>query len=249
MPQTSAALCAPSAKCHFTYATLGVKAVEEAHQLLKIVNENLSDETKHFLKPQSVENLTAHINNGFPILGALDVQSGKLAGILLITPTKDPSLCQNLDGYKLLDQKNTAVIQCVAVNPEFEGNGLMKALLKHAQRIASHMGMKHLVSKVATEGVSAGKVWPANKGSENGFDKSGFSAEAAGHDPKMGYPVRYWLKSQLQQVANADFPVLNGWDKSGMPLLDFSPDIQPETVHDDPCLRPRALSQPACGHF
>ena len=210
---------APVLKSHFIYATLGLNVVEDVHAIMTAVNHALPEGKKHFLKPQTVADLQSHIENGFPVLGAINCHTGELGAILLITPTEDKTLCKNLDGYQLIDQAKTAVIQCVAVHPKFEGIGLMKAMLKTAELVAANMGIRNLVAKIATEGAT----FEGNKASEAGFARAGFEASAKGNDPKLNYPVQYWTKSALPQVANVDHPVFNGeYGHNNSPKFDFS---------------------------
>ncbi len=181
--------------------------MEEVHQLMMDTRESLPENQKHFLKPQDLPMLKQHIAKDFPVLGVIDTHTNRLAAAMMITPTNQPELCNNVDGYpKQLLASDAAIVQCVAVHPDFRKQGLMPLLLSGAEEIAAASHIVELVAKIADE----------NTKSRNGFINAGYAAVAAGLDPKLGYAVTYWQK-ELQQLPQG---------------LDIKPGTGPNMAHD-----------------
>lgn len=183
----------------FTVARLGQNVMPAVSALFKVTKQSLPDDQSHFIKPQPLEDLRRHVGLGFPVIGAIDNQNGRLAAVLLMTPAEKAEFGKNLDGYpKHLMASGTAVIQCVAVHPDFKGKGLMDKILKGAEQFANSHNIYELIAKVADN----------NKASAKGFLKAAFAPAAQGIDPKLGYDVTYW-KKDCESLAPAALPLFN----------------------------------------
>lgn len=181
-----------AASPNYQFAILAYSDLKEAAELLDAVHGDLPAENRHFLKPQDYDSLRQHHMKGFPVLGAIDTHSGRLASILLITPTRHPELCRNIAGYphQFLNS-DAAVIQSVATHPDYKRQGLMPQMLQAAEEAGRQMGLSELLAKVAD----------SNLASTTRFEKAGFQPAAEGHDPKAGYKVTYWHKKIGEQLA------------------------------------------------
>ena len=183
----------------FTVARLGQNVMPAVAALFEATKQSLPDDQSHFIKPQPLSDLRRHVGLGFPVIGAIDNQSGQLAAVLLMTPAEKAEFGKNLDGYpKHLMASGAAVVQCVAVHPDFKGNGLMDKILKGAEQLASTQHIYELVAKVADD----------NQASAKGFLKASFTPAAHGVDAKLGYDVTYW-KKDCESLAPAALPLFN----------------------------------------
>lgn len=197
-------LIIPPVQHDFTIASLGPKLVHDIQQILIETQNALPVDQKHFIKPLTLTDIGRHIHYGFPVIGAVDANSGQIGGVLLMTPTENLDLCRNLEGYPdNLIGSGYGVVQNVAVLPEFGGQGLMQRMLQGAIELAPKGGIYHLVAKVADE----------NSNSLKGFAKHGFEEAAKGIDPKLGHEVTYLQKDidgSTARLASGGIRLFNG---------------------------------------
>lgn len=183
----------------FTIARLTSASMPQVATLLVETQTALPDDQKHFIKPQSLTDLRRHAHYGFPVLGAIENNTGRLAAVLLMTPAEKAEFGRNLTDYpKEVMESGAAVVQCVAVHPAYQGHGLMNKMLKSAEELAAKEHIFELVAKVAN----------SNGASTRGFLKASFTDAVTGIDPAKGYDVTYWKKS-CESLAPKSFPIFN----------------------------------------
>lgn len=196
----------------FTVARLTAQSMPQVADLLTATQNSLPDDKKHFIKPQSLGDLYRHVSNGLPVLGAVDNTTGQIAAVLLMTPAEKAYLGKNLADYpSKIMESGAAVIQCVAVHPDFQGKGLMDKILHGAELLAAKEHMTDLVAKVAT----------VNNASNKGFLKAAFMVAAEGTDEKLGYDVAY-LKKTCEALAPTAFPIFNAPQHANDEFATFS---------------------------
>lgn len=181
----------------FDIALLGRAFSPEIERILQSVQAAQFEDQKHFIKPQSLRDLFRHHALGLPVIGSIEKETGKVAGLLLVTPTASIYPNTPLAKYPTLTmESDTAIIGSVATRPGYRG--MMQPLLQAAESHAAAMGLLGVWAKVSVE----------NAASNHGFEKAGWSRKVHGTDPDQGYKVSYWRKS-LDGVAPVALPVFN----------------------------------------
>ena len=180
----------------FAIVRLGHEHSAEISSILNAVRDAQADGERHFIKPQSIKDLFRHHAANLPVIASIEKSTGKIAGVLLVTPTASIYPDTPLDKYPArARESDTAIIGSVASTPGFKGQ--MRPLLAAAESHAASMGLLGVWAKVSV----------ANEISNKGFEKSGWSNEIQGTDPDKGYAVNYWRKS-LRGVAAVETPVV-----------------------------------------
>lgn len=199
MTQSALAVKTASIPYHpdqFETCLLVKSAFGEVVKILEDVREALPENERHFIKPQSLSDLYNHHSRGFPVLGSIDKKTGKIAAVLLITPSEGSDANPKLANYpQSVKECDTAIISSVATASGYSGQ--MESLLHHALQYAAGKLM----------GVWA-KVSDENARSSKRFRDAGFEDRIHGEDPVKGYAVTYYRKS-LTGIAPKELPVFN----------------------------------------
>lgn len=178
---------APAIHTKFQQLLLGKHDIPEFLQLQAKVWHALGADQKHHLKLRSAEDLNTHLENRMPIIGMrkrnADGSLGKLVAQALVAYPFHQDAVKNLEGYPIKGNECvTAIVQSLAVDPDYKGWGMARVILDTAKDVAAMAGHTRLLAKVADD----------NGPSRASFLKSGFTAAAAGKDPKLQYNVTFW---------------------------------------------------------
>ena len=181
----------------FDIVRVGHEYSAEVSSILQSVRDAQAESERHFIKPQSLRDLFRHHALGLPVIASIERSSGKVAGVLLVTPSAAIYPNSPLDKYpSIAREADTAIIGSVATTPGFKGQ--MRPLLAAAESHAASMGLLGVWAKVSV----------ANEISNKGFENAGWSRKIHGTDPDMGYKVSYWRKD-LNGVVPDALPVFN----------------------------------------
>lgn len=180
----------------FEISQLGKATFKEVVRILEDVRASLPEDERHFIKPQSLADLYNHHSRGFPVLGSVEMATGKIAGVLLITPSEGSDANPKLANYpQSVKECDTGIISSVATTPGYSGQ--MEPLLDQALQYAA-TGLMAVWAKVSDE----------NTRSSKRFTESGFVDKIHGYDPERNYAVTYYRKS-LDGIAPKELPVFN----------------------------------------
>ncbi len=161
---------------------LGHRHSRAVHQLIIAARAGLTEETRHWLKPRSQGEISAHFASCNPVFGIMNGK-GELVACALLKPladAEDPANHLNYPAEALKD--GHWAVQSLAVHPDYQGRGLMTRLLTHVTDYArTHPSIHSLIAKVNSR----------HTGSQQGFLNTGFTIAAQGQDHASGDPVVY----------------------------------------------------------
>lgn len=173
--------------------TLQPKDIPHYIALQDFVISCLPDDKKHFLKPQTPQNLHDHLHEGLPIIGVKDMQGNHIGHIRLafappaLLPTGEPS------------EHPTVLLQSLTVHPDYrpkkchEGQLRPDQLLfKAALDFAKENGYDSITAKVSEH----------NQASLNLFKQNGFNVVETTQLPDEDY-VSSLLMKEIDGVSPA----------------------------------------------
>lgn len=153
--------------------------------LQSIVRNSLPEGHKHHLKERTAEDLDAHLNAGMPLIGVKS-QDGLLVAQALISFPDNPA-AKNLEGYPIHGIEGlAAVIQSVAIHPDFRGKELGLAAFIHQNILKTALQNERSILMA--------KVADTNPASQRSFMNNSFELASKGTDPTKGYGVAYFRK-------------------------------------------------------
>jgi ribosomal protein S18 acetylase RimI-like enzyme len=152
------------------------------------VADTIPEDKKHHLKIRDENDLLTHMGHRMPIIGVKD-EKGVLVGQCLLSYPCQEDAVKNLAGYPLNESKaTTAIIQSLAVDPDFRGFKIADQILDGAKEVAGMSGRVLILAKVAQDNAPSTKT----------FMGAAFAKASEGLDPVKGYPVTYWQYNLYQ---------------------------------------------------
>lgn len=194
----------------FQFQQIAYSGIDEIVHLWSKVKSTLPEGREHHLKPLAIDQLKSHFRAGYPVLGIVDTSRQQLAAVLLVTPNLgDFPAYRHQSIIELppeLNESGSGIVQCVAVDPDYQRQGLMKTLLAKTESVLPAIGLSHLFAKVADD----------NTASRATFAAAGWDTRLAsqGSYGACTYDATYWVKEPdhagAEPIALQDLPVFNG---------------------------------------
>lgn len=176
--------CAGSKDGDLELIEISLSDIHDFLALQAAAYNSLGEDSRHYMKLRTYNDLAAHIGTGQIILGLRCGEEGALVAQGVLTCPADGVATVNLDGYPFeeSDLDKVAIVQGLSVNPSCRGMGLSGKLINAFKDAAAGRGRGLLVAKIAD----------GNKPSVSCFKNAGFTKRHADTDPKLGHPVSYW---------------------------------------------------------